>query len=238
MRSLTAWMDRRLYPDVEERWDDKLFGTRVQSLLRSTHHVLDLGAGAGIVPEMNFKGRTARMCGVDLDPRVLSNPLLDEGKVADAGVIPYPDASFDLVFADNVMEHLAQPQEVLKEVYRVLKPGGWFLFKTPNATHYMPMIARVTPHSFHRFVNRLRGRAELDTFPTRYKANTRHQVRGLAQRAGFVVENIRLVESRPEYMRMFAPLYVLGFLYERLVNATELLSAYRILLIAELRKPG
>ena len=92
--------------------------------------------------------------------------MLDEGKLSDAGRIPYPDATFDVAFADNVMEHLADPMAVLGEVCRVLRPGGVFLFKTPNKTHYMPMIARITPHGFHRFVNRLRGRAEEDTFPT------------------------------------------------------------------------
>ena len=56
---------------------------------------------------MNFRGLAARVCGVDLDPRVVDNPMLDEGKIADAGGIPYPDAAFDLVFADNVLEHLS-----------------------------------------------------------------------------------------------------------------------------------
>ena len=126
-------------------------------------------ARAGIVQQTNFRGLAARVCGVDLDPRVVDNPMLDEGKIADAGGIPYPDAAFDVVFADNVLEHLPDPLAVFREIARVLKPGGVFLFKTPNKTHYMPTIARLTPHRFHQFVNRLRGRAEIDTFPTRYE---------------------------------------------------------------------
>jgi hypothetical protein len=59
----------------------------------------------------------------------------------------------------------------------VLKPTGILLFKTPNALHYMPLIARMTPHGFHRFVNKLRGRATIDTFPTRYRVNTPWQIR-------------------------------------------------------------
>jgi len=36
---------------------------------------LDLGAGAGIVSQMNFKGIASRVCGIDPDERVLSNPI-------------------------------------------------------------------------------------------------------------------------------------------------------------------
>jgi hypothetical protein len=53
----------------------------VLAALNPNAHVLDLGAGAGIVPEMNFRGLAARVCGVDPDPRVLQNRHLDEGKI-------------------------------------------------------------------------------------------------------------------------------------------------------------
>jgi SAM-dependent methyltransferase len=203
-----------------------------------TKVVLDLGAGSGNVREMNFRGIAGRICGVDLDPRVASNPLLDEGRVADAAGIPYPDGEFDVVFADNVVEHLTDPVQVFSDVHRVLKPGGVFLFKTPNKTHYMPTIARITPHRFHQFVNKLRGRAEADTFPTQYRANTVKDVRRIADAAGFEVTTVQRVEGRPEYLRLSGPTYILGAAYERLVNSTDLLAMFRILLVAELRKPA
>ena len=169
MITLVEKLDQTLYPGFARNWDDQLFRERILQRLTPEVVILDLGAGAGIIQQMNFRGLAARICGVDLDPRVVDNPMLDEGKVADAGGIPYPDQTFDLVFADNVLEHLPDPQAVFREIARVLKPGGVFLFKTPNKTHYMPTIARLTPHHFHQFVNRIRGRAEADTFPTRYE---------------------------------------------------------------------
>ena len=236
MTTLVEKLDRALYPDYARNWDDQLFRERILQRLTPTAVILDLGAGAGIVQQMDFRGHAARICGVDLDPRVVDNPMLDEGQVADANGIPWPDASFDVVFADNVLEHLPDPLAVFREVARVLKRGGVFLFKTPNKTHYMPTLARLTPHRFHQFVNRIRGRAEADTFPTRYQANTVAAIQRLAAASGFTVEQIDRIEGRPEYLRMTWPTYLLGAAYERLVNSWDRLAMFRILLVGELRK--
>jgi len=237
MTSLVAWIDRTCYPRFQRNWDDQLFRERVLAHLHHDTAVLDLGAGAGIVEQMNFRGLAASVCGVDLDPRVVDNPMLDEGRIANADGIPYEANRFDVVFSDNVLEHLDQPLEVFREVARVLKPGGVFLFKTPNKWHYMPTIARLTSHGFHQYVNRLRGRAEVDTFPTRYQANSLGDVVRLAAGAGLVVDRIDRVEGRPEYLRMTWPTYVVGLAYERLVNSARIFAPLRILLMGTLRKP-
>ena len=236
MSRITHWMDRTWYPNHAKNWDDQLFREAILRNLKPEMTMLDLGAGAGIVDKMNFRQLASRVCGVDLDPRVVDNPFLDEGRVSDAGEIPFPDESFDVVFSDNVLEHLEIPDQVFREVARVLKGGGLFMFKTPNKWHYMPTIARLSPHGFHQFVNRLRGRAEIDTFPTRYRANTKADITRLANQTGFDVISIDRVEGRPEYLRMTAPTYFLGMLYERIVNANKGLAPFRILLVGTMRK--
>ena len=236
MTKLVSWIDRKFYPGFTSNWDDRLFREQILGNLHPEMKLLDLGAGAGIVADMNFLGVGRKVCGVDLDPRVVNNPFLDEGRVSDAGEIPYPDHSFDLVFSDNVLEHLAEPRQVFLEVARVLKPGGLFMFKTPNKWHYMPAIARITPHWFHQLINHLRGRAEADTFPTLYRANTKEDVKELAVKTGFDVMFIRRIEGRPEYLRISALLYPMGLLYERIVNSSSVMEPCRILLIGSLRK--
>ena len=238
MSRCTEALDRRFYPGVNDNWDDILFREAILGIVSAESRVLDVGAGAGIVEQMNFKGTAAEVCGIDLDPRVLENRHLDEGKVSGVEAIPYDDASFDVVICDNVLEHLDEPHAAFAEIARVLKPGGVFLFKTPNKYHYMPLIARLTPHWFHRYVNKLRGREAVDTFPTRYRANSKKNLASLARSARLHVDRLDLIEGRPEYTRIFCPLYLIGVLYERLVNATERLASLRILLIGRMSKAG
>lgn len=233
-----SFLDRRFYPGSFDNWDDQIFREVILDHCEAGFHVLDVGAGAGIVPHMNFKGCVARVCGVDPDPRVAENPYLDEGKVAMAESLPYTESSFDIVFSDNVLEHLENPKAVFVEVARVLKPGGRLLVKTPNKRHYVPLIARLTPHWFHRFFNRMRGRESEDTFPTRYRANSPRDFRSLAAASGLEVDDIKQIEDRPEYLRISWLTYLFGIAYERLVNRIEFLSGFRVLLIGEFKKPS
>ena len=239
MSKLTQWMDRTFYPNYERNWDDSLFRMEILKYLHKETVLLDLGSGAGIVSQMNFRHLAKRVCGIDPDERVVNNPYLDEGKVAMGEAIPYPDNSFDMVIADNVFEHLTDPGAVLKEVARVLKAGGVFLAKTPNKNHYMPLIARLIPHRYHAYINRLRGstRTDVDTFPICYRINTSKDVRQYAENSGLRIRQIQLFEGRPEYLRMTFITYIFGYLYERLVNTFSGLQRFRGGMIVVLEKP-
>jgi SAM-dependent methyltransferase len=237
MLNLVEWIDRRFYAKYPKNWDDELFRDAILKLIDPHWEALDLGAGAGLLPQMNFRGLVRKVSGVDLDPRVLSNPALDEASVGDGEAIPFPDEAFDLIFADNVLEHLPDPAAVFREIWRTLRPGGVFLFKTPNRRHYVPTLARLTPHAVHQFVNGLRGRASDDTFPTLYRANTSAAIRRLALDADLIVKDLRLIEGRPEYLRMSALTYLPGMAYERMVNSIPLFAPFRVVMIGQLLKP-
>jgi hypothetical protein len=81
-----------------------------------------------------------------------------------------------------------------------------------------------------------RGRANADTFPTHYKANTKGTIVKLGRHAGMELSDLRRIEGRPEYCRIHPGLYLCGLVYERIVNSSEKLAGWRVVIIGTLRK--
>jgi SAM-dependent methyltransferase len=240
MGAVTEYLDSAVYPQYTSNWDDEMLREAILEVIEPDSRCLDYGAGRGHLEHLDFRGRASDIAGIDPDSCVLENPFLNEARVLDLTTnrIEYPDSSFDLIYSDNVLEHLENPDETFAEMFRVLKPGGRFLAKTPNACHYMPLIARFAPQWFHGFYNRLRGRDEIDTFPTRYRANSRKRIEQLARTNGLEVVSIRLIEGRPEYLRGFFLTYLAGIAYEKVVNSSKTLAFARCVLQIDLIKPA
>jgi ubiquinone/menaquinone biosynthesis C-methylase UbiE len=102
--------------------------------------VLEIGCGRGIALAPIVQQRApARLVGLDVD-----QGLLDEaaGHVAglpvelicgDVRALPFPDASFDAVIDFGTTYHIGRPLDALREISRVLAPGGRFCHETPLA---------------------------------------------------------------------------------------------------------
>lgn len=232
------WLDAILYPRHHDHWDDEIFRHEILAVLRPEQVVLDLGSGRGVVAAMNFRRRVRRVIGIDVDMAISQNAFLDAACMGDAAKLPFPGQTFDVVFSDNVLEHLEAPDLVFREVARVLKTGGRFFVKTPNRWHYVTVMARMTSLRVHAWFNQRRGRDRDDTFPTLYRANTARDLRALARQSGLILEMVRLIEGRPEYLRWSTPSYVGGWLYERMVNSHELFAQFRVILVGVFRKVG
>ncbi|MFM1831350.1 MAG: hypothetical protein RLZZ558_1690 [Planctomycetota bacterium] len=224
----TKWWQERLYPTEESRNPAITFARLVQRQVKSSDRVLDIGAGAGERNLVSLKGRCREVVGVDMDPRVVINPLLDRGVVADATSTGLEDASFDLIFALYVLEHIERPDAFAAEMARLLRPGGRFMFLTPNAYHYVTLLSRLSPERFHKRFNAWRGRAEQDTFPTVYALNSRRALNRTFHRAGFGKGDFAMVEVQPNYLLWSLPSFMLGALYERVVNASRLWEGLRV----------
>ena len=99
--------------------------------------MLEVGCGRGVGVEILLSLGAEHVMGFDLDPKMIAlaqNRLTKYGNrarvfVGDAEAIDAPDASFDAVVDYGVIHHIPQWQKALKEIARVLKPGGMFYFE-------------------------------------------------------------------------------------------------------------
>jgi len=231
---------RRFYTPAQYD-NDEVFLELVQACVGRGMVVLDLGAGTGRKFQYALKSRVepdGEVIGADFDARVRDNPLVHRGVVLQGHELPFAENTFDVVFTRYVLEHVTDPAEFLGQVWRVLKPGGSFLFLTPNKWHYVCLAARCTPKAFHQSYNRRRGRDETDTFPTVYRLNARSAIRRDLLKAGFLEKDLRMRECCPNYLTLAAPLFLVGVAYERIVNSTDLLSGLRVNILGHFVKPN
>ena len=197
--------------------------------------ILEVGAGPAN-PTSDYLTTLGELHGVDVDPEVLQNPALKTSSVIEDR-FPFPDGTFDSCVSNYVCEHVDEPQQHLEEVWRVLKPGGAYVFRTPNRFHYIALVSSLTPQSFHvKAANKLRAIEGHDPYPTRYRLNSRSQVYQLARKTGFEVEYLRHVEKEPSYGMSSRLLFLLFTAYERVVNSAEFLAMFRGSLFVVLRK--
>jgi SAM-dependent methyltransferase len=148
--------------------------------------------------------------------------------------LPFHAAEFDVVLAVWVLEHLPQPRTAFSEIARVLKPGGRFIFLTPNAWH--PLIwanraSQMAPAVQKALVPRLYGRTEADTFRVHYRANTPVWLKKLAHQCGFTVVSQRAIQD-PSYLAFNDAFFELSILLESVLPAT-----WGVHLLGEWRKP-
>lgn len=81
-------------------------------------------------PEQAFYNRFRKLPHLTYTTTDLNSPLADVK--ADICNLPFADNSFDVILCNHVLEHIPNDTKALKELYRVLKPGGWGVFQVPQ----------------------------------------------------------------------------------------------------------
>ena len=145
--------------------------------------LLDLGCGAG-ENSVYFAKKGALCVATDYSPGMVEvalklaekNGVKIEGCTANAMELEFPDNTFDIVYASNLLHHLPEPKLAIREMHRVLKPGGkacfWEPLKhNPVINVYRRMATKVrtedeTPLDINivKFVNSLYSDVAYDTF--------------------------------------------------------------------------
>jgi SAM-dependent methyltransferase len=121
-----------LIPDPIKSWDVLRALEAIGETCGPEDQVLDMGSvGSAIPPALHRLGYTA-VHGIDLDPQVTRMAHADavHYAVGDMTASPYEDQFFCAITAISVIEHGFQPDALLREVARLLKPGGFFFFST------------------------------------------------------------------------------------------------------------
>jgi SAM-dependent methyltransferase len=112
--------------------------------------VLEVGCGAG-VDLARFARGGARVTGVDLAQSAIDlartnfaqQGLSGNFRVADGEQLPFSDDSFDIVYAHGVVQYTANPERLVQECRRVLKPGGQAIFQVYNRVSWLNLLSKV-----------------------------------------------------------------------------------------------
>jgi 2-polyprenyl-3-methyl-5-hydroxy-6-metoxy-1,4-benzoquinol methylase len=108
--------------------DDKLLNTYVKG------RILDMGCGRGKMLA-SVRGAQEKF-GLDLSQTAIDEAVRNypgnHFAVGDVTQTPYADNFFDFIYSLEVIEHIEQPEKMLLEIKRILKPGGYALVQTPN----------------------------------------------------------------------------------------------------------
>lgn len=227
---------RQLYATIKPGWvpATAFYQNAVSAQLQPQSQVLDLGCGRGGIIERLQP--TGTWTGVDPDWLSLREhrvTTLARSQVATAH-LPFVDSSFDLVVASWVLEHVADPENLFAEVTRVLQPGGYFMFLTPNARHPLPRISQLLADMVHtqkKIVTRFYGRAAKDTFAVYYRANTTKQITQIAAQTGLQMQQVTLVGD-PSYFAWNTLSFNIAAFLENLLP-----PLWKVHLVGEYKKP-
>ena len=203
---------------------------------------LDLGCGHHLLPEWRLAeekkliAKANQVIGLDYDlPSLVKHRTIKTKVQGSATELPFAEGLFEIVTANMVVEHLDDPQVQFREVNRVLKPGGLFIFHTPNEYGHFSMMRKMVPgFAVKKLSKLLDGRDAEDVFEVHYKANNEKAIEKLAKETGFETKEIKLVSSDAVFA-IVPPLAVAELIWIKILKA-ESLKSLRTNIIAVLKK--
>ncbi len=139
----TAYSTANLVLDEFHRHRLRVFRRLFRRYIPPGSEVLDVGSGYSLIRCCRTDWPFRVTC-CDLDEaamRKMSEEAPDyRWVVGDAADLPFGDGEFDAVFAGEIIEHLPDPREGLREWLRVLRPGGVLIMSTPNLRRLMNVL--------------------------------------------------------------------------------------------------
>jgi len=203
--------------------------------------VVEVGPGKGAIAPFPWDQHPGiELVGLETDSAAATNPFLHRFLLLrDDEEWPIDARSADLVVARYVLEHVSDPDGFMGSVTRVLRPGGAFVFLTPNRRSPVMWVPRLLSHRLHvRILAATRDADAADVFPTYYRANALGPLAELARRHGLAVEHLAANEFTPfGYLDFAVPGFLLAAAYRRALIASRLERRLGISITGILRKP-
>jgi SAM-dependent methyltransferase len=115
--------------DKVKSWDVLRTAEFASKHIGKDEPILDIGAFSSEIPIILHRLGFSDLSGIDLNPKIATMPYGDKihYRIGNFLESPFPDGSFALITAISVIEHGYRPKELLKEVSRLLRPGGFFV---------------------------------------------------------------------------------------------------------------
>jgi len=187
-----GWYEHSIRDNLFQRyWHWRRFAAVSAVTERTGGRILDIGAADGMFTGILAEASGAQeLIGIDVlrDFVEWANLRWAGGvmrfELGDAHALNFPDASFDAVFALEVLEHVENPSLVLAEVQRVLRPGGYAVFLVPTES----LLFRTLWFFWTKSRGAVWAETHIQTFKRRWLVQ-------LAAGAGFSVEVDRTVLS-------------------------------------------
>lgn len=227
-------------PEFKESFE--IFQEYIEKYVDSLKDQVILCQGGGNKSRADkYFDNTKEIIAIDIDKETLEiNTYADKKILADVSSIPMvKDGSVDVVLSEWVLEHLNEPRSAFRETARVLKPGGIFIFETPNTANpiigFFRLVKKISNKATKRISSKyLLDKTENDIYPAYYKANSSKSLDKMLAEVGF--EKIFMGRTGcPGYFRSWKLLLWLNLKFEKLLEL-KLFDGYRAYLIGVYRK--
>lgn len=197
--------------------------------------VVDVGGGRRCTFASSLPaGRTFHLLSVDISPEELAlNKVADETRVGDIRRLPVSDGCADLIVSRTLLEHVDGNDLAVREIMRVLKPGGTTMHLIPCRYALFAIAARILPFGpllwlLHMVEPSTRGQVE---FPVVYDRCVPSKMEALFRAAGARDIQISVTYSQNDYFTSFFPAFVVVCLYQAIVRRLSFRDAATYMIV-------
>jgi len=196
-------------------------------------HVIDIGCGASsYVLSLSGEKSDSLITGLDLSfKNLVKNQIAHMKIVGDANLMPFRKETSDCMMMVDVVEHLQNPGQCLREITRCLKAGRKLIIFTPNlyGASGTSTLGKLIPLSLRgRILKLIRWPLSASPYPLYYRLNTIKSLKKIANETGLTVEKIFYMCSIP---RWFYRWYTLALSYFSMIKL--IVGIFKLRFLAE-----